>query len=726
VLVIMLSGLSFDYESPEKLSGIPLHVLRAYARSRVPQATIPSFIGQEVSKEEQARWATQIRAFDWFAVVQYLNERHASSQYVTGYSLLQKQTVDELLYVNDDDEVTDGQLAYVGADVGVLPYDDFEEEIQRQVLIFQQNKLAEQLVREDEVKQREAKEPVVVVNHTEEIAALKLEWTTEDQKAMWRTRVAEFDTEGRSLISFVDPKVECSRPVVKVVMGVPVPKDKPVIVQFAHSVSEFPFYFMQINAQDTHHPKVDLNTSESYMEAVKYCLQITRDDLMAMKQNIEKILDELMKQGIEFENNSVANYYLFIGYVFSDDKVAVSFAASISKILDKRWTTYSLCQKIPASWAKNAVMWCRPKPLTTINPQWLEDYFKYTNFALRCSAARGKGEALSDKVYRLPHADARVQGILEDAVSLYRKMKELVIVVSTDAATLARLGWAIYINGIDGVKIFMTQQKGVNEVLNACIATTMTEGIAFEYQCTTVSNLQLKKSSTLVEQWQVVMDQHRNYFGMKPIRTAGKIVSHYFPAVEGVEYVMSSDPADGTILWVKTHEIGVVETLVEQKMLYSVHRERYLRISNVKTQYASSRTTYARRPILRCGPPVLMSMDIPEQLADDEEAEEIVFEEALEDVRKAPQARAKRAEVNKIDGQHVWTKKKQRQVKADDDNDEAPSKVEVRDLRDAPKSILKSNLQGGKEVKQVRIAPEAKKEKVEDMPVFEDAPDDDG
>jgi len=722
----MLSGISFSYEQPEKLSSIPLHVLRAYARSRVPQATIPAFVGQEVSKDELTRYTAQIKTFDWFAVTEYLMERHASSQYITGYSLLRSEEVEELMYVDDEYNVIDGELAYVGADVDVLPYNSFEEECQRQVLLFQQRKMAEQLKESDKKRQEEAKVPVVVVNHDNEIAALKLEWTQEDQKAMWRQRVLEFELEAKTLMADVQSKVVQKKPAVKVVMGVPVPKSKPVIVQYAHAVSEFPFYFMQINAQDTKQPRVDLNTSESYMEAIKYCVQVNRDDLMGMKQHIERVLDELVKQGIEFENNSAANYYLFIGYLFSDDRVVVSFAAAISKILEKRWVSYNLFQKVPVSWGKNAVMWCKPKPLTTINPSWLEDYSKYTNFALRCAAARGKGEALSDKIYRLPHADARIQGVLEDAMSLHRKTREVIIIVSTDSASLARLGWAIFINQVHGVKVFMSPQKGVNEVLNCCIAKVMTEGIAFDYQSTTVSNLQVKKLSTLAEQWTTIMDQHRNYFGMKPIRTAGKIVSHYFPSVMGVEYAMSHNPADGSVLWVKTHEIGEVEFLVDQKMAFSVHRERYLRVSNVKTQFSACRTRYAARPTLRCGPPVMMSMDIPELLADDEEADEILFEDALEDVRKKPAIKPSvaRPDAINLDGVTPWPGRPRRQIKNEEEESLTEPLIIVKDIRDVPRSILRNDASQVKEVKQVRIAQEVVK--TEDMPVFDDAPDDDG
>jgi hypothetical protein len=706
----MLSSLNFDYQNSERLADIPLHILRAYARSKISQMTVPSFIGQDVTKEELAKYAPEIKTFDWFAIVEYLNERHASSQYTTGYSLLQKQAVEELLYVDDDDSVADGQLAYVGADVGVLPYDSFEEEEERQALIFQRNRAAERMAQEDEEKQKAAKVPLVIVNHDKELSEMELEWTVEDQRDMWRRRVVEFEVEGGSLVSQVQPKGSAV-PTIKVVMGVPVPKAKPVIVQYAHSVAEFPFYFMQISAQDPQNPKVELNTSESYVEAVRYCLDVGRDDLMGMKQHVERVLEELVKQGIEFENNSHSNFYSFMGYLFSEDKVAVSFAAAISRILEKRWTAYSLTQKVPASWAKNAVMWVKPKPLTTINPSWLVDYFKYTNFALKCASARGKGELLSDKIYRLPHPDARIQGILEDAMSLRRSTQEQIIIVSTDAASLTRIGWAIYINRIPGIKVFMTPQKGVNEVLNTCIAKTMTDGIAFEYQPATVSNLQLKKSSTLAEQWSTVMEQHRNYFGMKPIKTAGKIVSHYFPSVKGVTYVMSSDPADGTILWVKTHEIGEVESLMDQKMAFSVHRERYLRVTNVKTQFATCRTVYTHRPIMRCGPPVMMSMDIPEQLGDDEVADEIAFEEALEDIRKKPVRKNESGVTPRPVGPVTRRILPVRSAYQEKDVNEEDA------LLKKPKSILKQPTDKVSEKKQVQVV---LSQVHEDLPMFED------
>jgi len=678
----MLSGVSFDYEAPENLTRIPLHILRAYARSKVPQATVPAFIGQDVSKEELAKFSSAIKMFNWFDVVEFLEARHTNSQYLTGYSALHQMESEDLLCLDDDYEVVQGDFAYVGADVGIKPYHKFEDEIQRQVEIFQRNKLAKELEAADEKNK-------VSEDHTKELESVKLVWGVEEERTMWRDRVVQFEKEGQSLMAEVSPKVKIETAKVKVVMGVPVVATKPVIVQYAQSVVEFPFYFMQIMAVTPLNPKVELNTSESYMEAVKYCIGVNRDDLMGMKQHIEKLLDLLVKQQIEFESNSLANYYTFIGYLFSDDKVTVSFATAISKILEKRWSTYAIFQKVPGTWSKNGVLWCKPKPLTTIHPSWLTDFAKYTQFALKCSAARGKGDVLSNKVYRLPHADARIQGILEDALSLSRVQDEMVIIVSSDTATLIRLGWAIYTNKIDCIKVFLPMQKGINEVLNNHLARKVDEGVVFEYTSTTVSNLQLKKSSTLSEQWSVIIDQHRNYFGMKPLRTAGKIVSHYFPEVVGVKYAMSSDPADGTILWIKTGEIGDVEGLPDQKMAHSVHRERYLRVSNMKTQFAASRAAYTDRPLIRCGPPVALSMELPELLADDEEVDEIVFEEALVDVRKPLTNKSvapTRPLVVDPPAKGKWEKKKQLVT------DEKPiedSKVKRGDV-EGPKSILKS------------------------------------
>jgi hypothetical protein len=588
---------------------------------------------------------------------------------------------DDLLCLDDDYEVVQGDFACVGADVGIVPYNKFEDEIQRQVEIFQRNKLAEELAAMDEKNK-------VKIDHTKELEDVKLVWGVEEERTMWRDRVSQFEKEGQSLLAEITAKATTDVPKVKVVMGVPVVATKPVIVQYAQSVVEFPFYFMQIMAVSPLSPKVELNTSESYMEAVKYCIGVNRDDLMGMKQHIEKLLDLLVKQQIEFESNSLANYYTFIGYLFSDDKVTVSFASAISKILEKRWSTYAIFQKVPGTWSKNGVLWCKPKPLTTIHPSWLTDFSKYTQFALKCSAARGKGDVLSNKIYRLPHADARIQGILEDALSLSRIQDETVIVVSSDTATLIRLGWALYTNKIERVRVFLPLQKGINEVLNGYLARKVDEGVVFEYTSTTVSNLQFKKSSTLSEQWAIIVDQHRNYFGMKPVRTAGKIVSHYFPEVAGVKYAMSSDPADGTILWIKTGELGGVENLLDQKMAHSVHRERYLRVSNMKTQFAASRVTYTDRPLIRCGPPVALSMELPELLAEDEEVEEIVFEEALVDVRKPLMAKSStltRPVVVDPPVKARWEKKQRLIVDERHVEDVKSAKGEV----ESPKSILK-------------------------------------
>jgi hypothetical protein len=235
---------------------------------------------------------------------------------------------------------------------------------------------------------------------------------------------------------------------------------------------------------------------------------------------------------------------------------------------------------------------------------------------------RGKKDKFSDKMYRLPVGGGPVQVHVENAVSLCYKTTKPVVIVHTDVHTLIKIAWAIKLYNISGVQVNMTPVPGKLSELSDYMTTELKGKIQFNYDCVTVGSPRQEKTKSEADLFDEIYHAHYNYFNSLPVGMALVVKSFYFPRIEGIMYIKSSEPHNGSCVVYKSKALSHFEGTYEAKWKAShAMRKMNITFSYYKTMFTLSRELVMRkvhyRIPMRVEPPAPTLT--PELIADDGE-----------------------------------------------------------------------------------------------------------
>jgi len=168
---------------------------------------------------------------------------------------------------------------------------------------------------------------------------------------------------------------------------------------------------------------------------------------------------------------------------------------------------------------------------------------------------RGKGDKFSNKMYRLPVGDASTQVHVENALYLHSATGKRVVVNGSDHGTLMKIAWALFNHKVQGVVINDVPPTGKLSVLGPVCSTDYTDSIMFSYGLTTLASPQSSKTASDEELYAGIWKGHFKHFNAMPIGTASVVKSYYFPPIDGVEYIRSSEPHNGSVIAYKKSNI---------------------------------------------------------------------------------------------------------------------------------------------------------------------------
>jgi len=238
--------------------------------------------------------------------------------------------------------------------------------------------------------------------------------------------------------------------------------------------------------------------------------------------------------------------------------------------------------------------------------------------------ARGRNDCYSDKVYRMPCGDKAVQLHLENATRLQEYSGKHVCVVG-DVGTLQKIAWAIHHHNIPKISVNLISQSGRSEILNNYSGRPH-DALIFRYDIVTVSTPTNDKKISEHAKWKSICEAHVNHLCVYPVGTAVLFKSYYYPQLDGVVYIPSAEPHNGSIIALIVGKVALAKNAHSLDEAWSVnhrHREECMNYAVLKTMFVFSREKVWERSPLRApffvGPPLAIILDAMDTMATGEE-----------------------------------------------------------------------------------------------------------